>query len=120
AGGGSTRPSGVGVTRLGSRKNSAHQIVSTVPIQPSGDHSQNRIRLTSAKMPMNGSPSRWTGTICPRIDAMIDMLTPLPYSAALFCCMGPRHGRILGHDFFLDLWRVAVPRHHLVAPLGPP
>jgi len=52
--GATTMPSRTGVTRTGSRKNSAHQIVSKVPIQPSGVHSQNRSRLTSAKPPMNG------------------------------------------------------------------
>src|SRR5262245_43916757 len=116
--GATTKPSRVGVTRSGSRKNNAHQIVITVPIQPSGDHSQNRIKLTSAKMPMNGSPSRWTGTIWPRIDAIIDMLTPLPYSAALFRSMGPRYGCVLGHHFFLDLRRVAVGRACIVTDLG--
>ena len=35
-------------------RNSAHHSVSIVPIQPSGDHSQNRTRLASAKAPMNG------------------------------------------------------------------
>jgi len=47
-------PSRTAVTRTGSRKNSAHQTVSTVPIQPSGVQIQNRIRLASAKPPMNG------------------------------------------------------------------
>src|SRR5579885_457028 len=52
--GATTKPSRTGVTRGGSRKKKAHQIVSTVPIQPSGVHSQNRDRATSAKAPMNG------------------------------------------------------------------
>ena len=52
--GDTTMPSRTGVTRTGSRKNSAHQTVSTVPIQPSGVQIQNRIRLASAKPPMNG------------------------------------------------------------------
>ena len=52
--GATTMPSRTGVTRTGSRKNNAHQIVSTVPIQPSGVQIQNRIRLASAKPPMNG------------------------------------------------------------------
>jgi hypothetical protein len=49
-----TTPSRTGVTRTGSRKNSAHQMVSTVPIQPNGVQIQNKIRLASAKPPMNG------------------------------------------------------------------
>ena len=52
--GATTMPSRTGVTRTGSRKNSAHQTVSSVPIQPSGGQIQNRIRLTRAKPPMNG------------------------------------------------------------------
>ena len=52
--GDTTMPSRTGVTRTGSRKNSAHQIVSSVPIQPSGVQIQNRIRLASAKPPMKG------------------------------------------------------------------
>jgi hypothetical protein len=52
--GATTMPSRTGVTRTGSRKNSAHQTVSSVPIQPSGVQIQNRIRLASAKPPMNG------------------------------------------------------------------
>ena len=52
--GATTMPSRTGVTRTGSRKNSAHQIVSTVPIQPSGAQTRNRIRLASAKVPTNG------------------------------------------------------------------
>src|SRR6266581_1818339 len=120
--GATTSPSRVGVTRSGSRKNSAHQIVSTVLIQPSGDHSQNRSRLASAKMPMNGSPSRWTGTICPRIDAIIDMLTPLTHSADLLRCVGPRHGCVLGRHLLghhvLDRRRIAVGRDHFVADFG--
>ena len=47
-------PSRIGVTRGGSRKNSTHQMVRTVPNQPSGVHTQNRKIVTSAKMPMNG------------------------------------------------------------------
>ncbi len=52
--GATTMPSRTGVTRTGSRKNSAHQTVSNVPIQPSGVQIQNRIRLASAKPPING------------------------------------------------------------------
>jgi hypothetical protein len=52
--GATTMPSRTGVTRTGSRKNSAHQMVSNVPIQPSGVQIQNRIRLARAKPPMNG------------------------------------------------------------------
>ena len=59
--GATTMPSRTGVTRTGSRKNSAHHTVNTVPIQPSGVQIQNRIRLASAKPPMNGKPSRCTG-----------------------------------------------------------
>ena len=47
--GATTMPSRTGVTRAGSRKNSAHQSVSTVPIQPSGDQSQNRIEAHERK-----------------------------------------------------------------------
>src|SRR5262245_54866609 len=128
--GATTRPSRVGVTRSGSRKNNAHQIVRTVAIQPSGDHSQNKSRLASAKPPMNGSPSRWTGTICRRIEVMIDMLTSLPHSAvsfrcfipllhsaASFCCMGPRHRYVLDRRL-LDWRRVAIGCDHVVADLG--
>ena len=43
-----------GVTRCGSRKNKAHQIVKTVPIQPSGVQIQKKMRLASAKPPMKG------------------------------------------------------------------
>src|SRR5438552_599451 len=39
--GATTMPSRTAVTRTGSRKNSAHQTVSTVPIQPSGVLIQN-------------------------------------------------------------------------------
>src|SRR5882724_7457971 len=52
--GATTMPSRTGVTRTGSRKNSAHQTVSKVPIQPSGVQIQNRIKLPSAKPPING------------------------------------------------------------------
>src|SRR3984893_15639272 len=52
--GATTRPSRTGVTRTGSRKNSAHQIVSKLPIQPSGDQIQNRIRLASEEPAING------------------------------------------------------------------
>ncbi len=52
--GDTTNPSRTGVTRTGSRKNSAHHTVRMVPIQPSGDHSHIRKMLTSAKMPMKG------------------------------------------------------------------
>ena len=52
--GDTTSPSRTGVTRTGSRKNSAHHTVRMVPIHPSGDHSQNRTRLASAKPPMKG------------------------------------------------------------------
>ncbi len=52
--GATTMPSRIGVTRTGSRKKSAHQTVSKVPIQPSGVQIQNRIRLASAKPPING------------------------------------------------------------------
>ena len=52
--GATTMPSRSGVTRTGSRKNSAHHTVSTVPIQPSGLQIQNSTRLASAKPPMNG------------------------------------------------------------------
>jgi hypothetical protein len=52
--GDTTMPSRTGVTRTGSRKNSAHQTVKPVPIQPSGVQIQNRIRLTSAKPPIKG------------------------------------------------------------------
>ena len=45
---------GIVVTRTGSRKNSAHQTVSSVPIQPSGVQIQNSTRLASAKPPMKG------------------------------------------------------------------
>src|SRR5260221_14192336 len=46
---GATRsPSRSGVTRAGSRKKYAHQSVATNPNQPSGGHSQNNSRLTSA------------------------------------------------------------------------
>src|SRR5262245_2951540 len=115
--GATTSPSRVGVTRSGSRKNSAHQTVSTVPIQPSGDHSQNKSRLASANMPMNGSPSRWTGTICRRIEVIIDMLTRLPHSATLFRCMGPRHGYVLDRRL-LDWRRVAIGGDHFIADFG--
>ena len=52
--GDTTMPSRYGVVRTGSRKNSAHQTVRTVPIQPSGGQIQNATRLTSAKPPMKG------------------------------------------------------------------
>ena len=52
--GDTTMPSRTGVTRTGSRKNSAHQTVKAVPIQPSGVQIQNRIRLTAANAPMKG------------------------------------------------------------------
>ena len=52
--GATTRPSRTGVTRGGSRKNSVHQTVSKVPIQPSGVQIQNSTRLASAKAPMKG------------------------------------------------------------------
>ena len=52
--GDTTRSSRTGVTRTGLRKNSAHQIVSTRPIQPSGDHSQKNSSVTTAKPPMKG------------------------------------------------------------------
>src|SRR5262245_20104758 len=45
-----------------------------VASQPSGDHSQNSSRLTSAKMPMNGKPSRCNGASWERMDARTDML----------------------------------------------
>src|SRR5215831_12458251 len=44
-----------------------------VPIQPSGDHSQNRTRLASASPPTNGKPSPWIGTSWERIDLRTDM-----------------------------------------------
>ena len=52
--GATTMPSRNGVTRFGSRKNSAHQTVSKVPIQPSGVQIRKKIRLASAKPPMKG------------------------------------------------------------------
>ena len=52
--GATTMPSRTGVTRTGSRKNSAHHTVRSEPIQPSGVQIQNRIRLASAKPPMKG------------------------------------------------------------------
>src|SRR5262249_45362871 len=119
--GATTRPSRVGVTRSGSRKNKAHQIVKTGLIQPSGDHSQNKSRPASAKPPMNGNPSRWTGTICRRIEVIIDILTRLPHSAAslrpLLCCMSPRRGYVLDRRL-LDWRRVAIGGDHFVADLG--
>jgi hypothetical protein len=39
---------------VGMGKGSAHQMVRTTPIHPSGEKIQNRIRLTSAKPPMKG------------------------------------------------------------------
>src|SRR5262245_5541783 len=114
--GATTSPSRVGVTRSGSRKNNAHQIVRTVAIQPSGDHSKNNSRLARANPPMNGSPSRWTGTICRRIEVIIDMLTRLPHSATLlFCCMGPRH--VLDRRL-VDRRRVAIGGDHVIADFG--
>ena len=47
-------PSRIGVTRSGLRKKSAHQIVSSVPIQPSGVQIQNKMRLANAKPPTKG------------------------------------------------------------------
>jgi hypothetical protein len=44
----------MGVTRGGSRKKKAHHAVARVPSHPSGDQMKNRMRLSSAKAPMNG------------------------------------------------------------------
>src|SRR5580693_1024314 len=81
--GATTMPSRTGVTRTGSRKNSAHQSVSKTPIQPSGVQIQNRIRVASAKPPINGYPSGWIGGICARMELASDIkvhdhLSPLP------------------------------------------
>src|SRR5262249_51811784 len=71
--GDTTMPSRTGVTRTGSRKNNAHQIVSTLPIQPSGGQIQNRPRRASAKPPRKGYPSGWIGGICARMELAIDI-----------------------------------------------
>src|SRR5437763_15358758 len=71
--GDTTSRSETGVTRGGSRKKYAHHSVSNVPSQPSGVHSQNRIRLASANAPMNGYPSGLMGESCERIELMTDM-----------------------------------------------
>src|SRR6516164_6358003 len=117
--GATTMPSRTGVTRTGSRKNSAHQMVNTVPIQPSGAQIQNRNRLTSAKPPMNGYPSGWIGEICARMELAMDMRSTL----TLPCCEGElsswrsrqaeRQGHALfrgGCDCIIDRRRSAVGR----------
>ena len=68
-----TMPSRTGVTRTGSRKNSAHQTVRTVPIQPSGVQIRKKMRLASAKPPMKGYPSGWIGGTCARMESTIDI-----------------------------------------------
>ena len=47
--GATTMPSRTGVTRTGSRKNRAHQIVSAVPIQPSTIYAQMCVRCHGAE-----------------------------------------------------------------------
>src|SRR5689334_18673608 len=88
-----TMPSRTGVTRIGSRKNSAHQIVSTVPIQPSGVQIQNRIRLASAKPPMKGYPSGWIGGICARIELATDIGTRSEFRNFVGWAKRPIHDR---------------------------
>src|SRR5205085_8756395 len=71
--GDTTSRSAVGVTRGGSRKKYAHHNISTVPSQPSGVHTQNRIRLASANAPMNGYPSGLMGESCERMEFTTDI-----------------------------------------------
>ena len=62
-----------GVTRGGSRKNQAHQVVNTKPIQNNGDHKKPKITETTKKAAMNLYPSGWMGIKALRMDDVIDM-----------------------------------------------
>jgi hypothetical protein len=72
-----TRPGLVGVTRGGSRKKRAHQMVSATPTQNRGDHpSQPNTSVTPPKMAMNGVPSLWIGGTARRMESKIVSIIP--------------------------------------------
>src|SRR5215475_8229909 len=88
-----------------------HQSVASAASQPSGDHSQNNSRLTTANTPTNGRPSRWTGASWERMEARTDMITP-PRPRARRVAVGRGDFVVDQRQFFARRRGLALPVPH--------